>query len=304
MNTQSHAMLHPQAESMSPDTLSPAQAFYWSVRRELWENRFIYIAPLAVAAVALLGFIGSSVVGIWEAPLRLNVHHSAETPYDLVADLLMGTGIIVAVFYSLDALHGERRDRSILFWKSLPVSDLITVLSKAAIPIFIVPLLIFAVTIAAHWIMLLFSSAILLVTGQSITPLWTKISFLRMELTLIYHLIAAHGIWPAPVYAWLLLVSAWPRRATFLWAALPIVTIAGVERLVFHTFYFARMVGFRLIGNAPIFAPSPEQASSSEHMTHMTPGIFLSSPGLWIGLVATAAFLAAAVRLRRSRGPI
>ena len=304
MNSQSSAVAHPHAETISSSKLSATQPFYWSVRRELWENRFIYIAPLAVATVALLGFIGSSIVGIWELPLRLNVSHATETPYDLVSDLLMGTGIIVAVFYSLDALHGERRDRSILFWKSLPVSDLTTVLSKAVIPIFIVPLLIFVISVAAHWIMLLFSSAILLVTGQSVAALWTNLSVPRMWLILLYHLIAAHGIWPAPVYAWLLLVSAWPRRATFLWAALPIVSIAGVERLVFHTFYFARMVGFRLIGNAPIFAPSPEQVSSGAHMNHMTPGVFLSSPGFWLGLGITVLFLAAAVRLRRSRGPI
>ena len=39
-------------------------------------------------------------------------------------------------------------------------------------------------------------------------------------------------------------------------------------------------------------------------MTHLTPGNFLSSPGLWIGLAIAAAFLAAAVRLRRYREPI
>ena len=59
------------------------------------------------------------------------------------------------MFYCLDALYGERRDRSILFWKSLPVSDLTTVLSKASIPIVVLPLLTFAVTVATQLIMLL-----------------------------------------------------------------------------------------------------------------------------------------------------
>ena len=59
----------------------------------------------------------------------------------------MGTAFIVGIFYSLDALHGERRDRSILFWKSMPVSDLTTVLSKASIPLVVLPLLSFAISL-------------------------------------------------------------------------------------------------------------------------------------------------------------
>ena len=84
-----------------------------------------------------------------------------EKPYDFAALLIMVTTFIVGVFYCLDALYGERRDRSILFWKSLPVSDLTTVLSKASIPLVILPLLTFAITVATQWIMLLLSTAVL-----------------------------------------------------------------------------------------------------------------------------------------------
>ncbi len=66
-----------------------------------------------------------------------------EQPYTFAAGCIMATAFIVGVFYCLDALHGERRDRSILFWKSLPVSDLTTVLSKASIPLVVLPLLSF-----------------------------------------------------------------------------------------------------------------------------------------------------------------
>ena len=76
---------------------------------------------------------------------------------------------VVGVFYCLDALHGERRDRSILFWKSLPVSDLTTVLSKASIPLVILPLITFAIVIATQLIMLLLSSAAMLISGLSAT---------------------------------------------------------------------------------------------------------------------------------------
>jgi len=276
---------------------------YWSMRRELWESRSIYVAPLAVAGVALFGFSLSSIAGIWEKPLRLNPAQP-QAPYDMAAGLMMLTGIVVSVFYCLDALHSERRDRSILFWKSLPVSDVTTVLAKACIPLVILPLLTFAITVAMQWLMLLLSSAVLLVSGLSVATLWTKLSFLRMSWLLLYHVLTAHALWPAPIYCWLLLVSGWPRRATFLWAALPLVAIAGVEQIAFHTWHFAAMVGSRLMGAAPTVASTSTDMFPTDPMTHIAPDHFLSSPGLWIGLALAAVFLAAAVRLRRYREPI
>jgi ABC-2 type transport system permease protein len=166
----------------------------------------------------------------------------------------------------------------------------------------VLPLLVFAIIVAVQWLMLLVSSAVLLVTGQSVAAFWTKLSFFRMSLLMLYHLVTAHALWPFPVYCWLLLVSGWTRRATFLWAALPLIAIAGVEQIVFHTWHFARLVGSRLIGDAQTIAAGSMFPTGP--MTHITPGIFLTSPGLWIGFAIAAAFLAAAVRLRRYQGPI
>jgi ABC-2 type transport system permease protein len=305
MNTQSNALPESvDSQGIAPAVMSPNGPMYWSVRRELWENRSIYLAPLAVAAVALFGFSLGAIAGIWEKPLRLNPVQP-QAPYDFAAGLMMLTGIVVSVFYCLDALHGERRDRSILFWKSLPVSDATTVLAKASIPLVILPLLIFAITVAMQWLMLLLSSAVLLVSGLSVATLWTKLSFLRMSGLLLYHLLTAHALWPAPIYCWLLLVSGWPRRATFLWAVLPLVAIAAVEQIAFHTWHFATLVGFRLIGGgAPTVASTSPGMFPTHPMTHIVPALFLTSPGLWIGLAIAAAFLAAAVRLRRYQGPI
>jgi ABC-2 type transport system permease protein len=304
MNTQSNAIPEPlDPQVIAPAAISATRPLYWSIRRELWENRSIYIAPLSVAAVAVFAFSMSSIAGIWEKPLRLDpALPRVVTPYDLAAGLMMLTCILVSVFYCLDALHGERRDRSILFWKSLPVSDLTTVLAKASIPLVVLPLLVFAIIVAMQWIMLLVSSAVLLVSGQNVAALWTNLSVPRMWLLLLYHLVTAHALWPFPVYCWLLLVSGWARRATFLWAALPLVAIAGVEQIAFHTWHFARLVGSRLIGDTGTIAAGDMFPTGP--MTHITPGRFLSSSGLWIGLFVAAAFLAAAVRLRRYQGPI
>jgi ABC-2 type transport system permease protein len=303
MNTQLNAMNEFDRQRIAPAAISVTRPLSWSIKRELWENRSIYIAPVAVAGVALFGFSLSSIAGIWEKPLRLNPAQP-QAPYDIAAGLMMLTGIVVSVFYCLDALHSERRDRSILFWKSLPVSDATTVLAKASIPLVILPLLTVAITIAMQWLMLLLSSAVLLVSGMSVATLWTKLSLLRMSSLLLYHVLTAHALWPAPIYCWLLLVSGWPRRATFLWAALPLVAIAGVEQIAFHTWHFAAMVGSRLIGAAPAIASTSPDMFPTDPMTHIAPLTFLSSPGLWIGLAVAAVFLAAAVRLRRYQGPI
>jgi ABC-2 type transport system permease protein len=304
MSTQSNMLSESfQAQNVVPAAMPASRVFYWSVRRELWENRSIYMAPVAVAAVILVAFSISSTLGIWESRLRL-VPSRPQMPYDMAAGALMLTGIIVSVFYCLDALHSERRDRSILFWKSLPVSDVTTVLAKASIPLIVVPLLTFAIAIAMQWMMLLVSSAVLLVSGQSVATLWRSLPLASMWLLLLYHIITAHAIWPFPVYCWLLLVSGWARRATFLWAALPLLAVAAVEGIVFHTRYFAELVGRRFIGDAPAMNMAPDSMGLDPLTTHLTMGRFLTSPGLWVGFAIAAVFLAAAVRVRRHQGPI
>src|SRR5712691_2414553 len=106
------------------DKAMNTRAMYWSVRRELWENRSIYVAPLAVAGVVLLGFFIAAIAHLARNAVKLDARpDKLAQPFNFVAVLMMGTMFIVAIFYCLDALHGERRDRSVLFWKSMPVSD-------------------------------------------------------------------------------------------------------------------------------------------------------------------------------------
>ena len=311
MNTPSNAVGESVAgsQTIAPATMSVTRHMYWSVRRELWENRSIYIAPLAVAAVVMVGFL-ISLIGLprsVRALPALDPAHQREAvamPYDFAAGLIMGTALIVGVVYSLEALHGERRDRSILFWKSLPVSDLTTVLSKASIPLVVLPLLAFAITVTLQLIMLLLSSAVLLGNGLSAAPLWTQLSLFQMSLMLLYHLLTVHSLWHAPFYGWLLLVSGWARRAPFLWAVLPVLAICVVEKIAFNTSHFAALLGDRFAGGPEAVALTGASRFPIEPGMQLTPAHFLSSPGLWIGLGVTAALLAAAVRLRRYRGPI
>jgi ABC-2 type transport system permease protein len=281
---------------------------YWSVWREVWENRSIYIAPLAVAMVAVFGFMIST-IGMPERRQAVLLQDAAKqraligVPYDVAAMVLIFTVFIVGVFYCLDALYGERRDRSILFWKSLPVSDLTTVLSKASIPLVILPLVSFAIIVVTHFVMLLWSSVVLLTSGLAGTT-WTRFNLLEQSVILLYSLIAI-ALWHAPIYGWLLLVSGWARRATFLWAVLPLFAISIFEKITFNTAHFASMLGHRLTGFAAEAFDFQGQHNPDIHsLAQLTPGRYLSTPDLWIGLAFAAAFIFAAVRLRRYRGPI
>jgi ABC-2 type transport system permease protein len=215
----------------------------------------------------------------------------------------MGAAFIVSFFYSLDALYGERRDRSILFWKSLPVSDLTAVLAKASIPLLVLPLIAFAITVITQAIMLLLSSLVVLAGGLSVTTLWAQVVAYRSLLMLLYHLVTVHMLWYAPIYAWLLLISAWARRAPILWAILPPVAFGIFEKIAFRSSHFVALIGNRFTGGREAI-DSMQGNSPLDPQMHLTPGAFLATPGLWIGLALATIFLVAAARLRRYRGPI
>src|SRR6266487_1197485 len=195
-------------QAAAPAAMSATRPMYWSVWRELWENRSIYIAPLIVAAVQVFGF-AITTIGLADrrrAVLLLDPAHqraAIEQPYDLAAMMMIFIVFIVGVFYCLDALHGERRDRSILFWKSLPVSDLTTILSKAIIPLVILPLIAFAITVCVHLIMMLETGGVLIFHGMSPATTWAYFPVFQNWLVLLYAL-AALALWHAPIYGWLL----------------------------------------------------------------------------------------------------
>jgi ABC-2 type transport system permease protein len=247
----------------------------------------------------------------WMAEIRsspvkdpLNYWEITALPFNISAGLMMGTLILMSVFYSADALYGERRERSVLFWKSLPVSDLTTVLAKPSIPLVILPLLTFAITIGLQLITLLLSSVVLLANGMSVAPLWRELSIFQM-----WGAVALpHFFGPcALAFTRVLLAAAGLRvgaPGNIVWAALPVVAISGLEKLVFHTWHFAALVGTRLIGGGAPTDFTSGQMFPTGPMTHITPGRYFSAPGLWIGLAVAVVFLAAAVRLRRYRDPV
>jgi ABC-2 type transport system permease protein len=288
----------------------PARPFYWSVRRELWENRSITLAPLAVSAIVLF----ASLISTISLPRRIRSFSGLDDPaahavlvghFGVAPAPIMFVTFLVAIFYCLDALHGERRDRSILFWKSLPVSDLTTVLAKAIIPFAVLPLIAFVLSLWTLAALLLVSTAVLLATGVSPGALWAELPLVQQPLVMLYGL-TVHVLWFAPIYGWLLLASAWARRMPVLWAALPPFALALVERIAFHSTHVVTLLKYRVTGAmTEAFAVGPRASGQVfDRLTQLDPARFLSAPGLWIGLAFAVACLAAAVRLRREREAI
>jgi ABC-2 type transport system permease protein len=298
----------PGAPQTAPAEIPALRRFAWLVRRELWESRSIYLAPLAVTGLLLL----AAVPGAFQMPAKMRqaaglapaAQHAALTDHYMIASLLlMVTTFVVGLFYGLDALQSERRDRSILFWKSMPVSDLATVLSKATVPFLILPLLTVVLAAIAQAVMLLLSSAVLMASGQGPGALWGHVSLPEMWLMLLYHMVTGHILWYAPIYGWFLFVSAWARRAPWLWAILPPLAIAVGEKIAFGSSVFGNLLANRFSGG-PGGMEFTAASRMMDPLMHMTPGTFLASAGLWVGLAVAAGFVGGAVWLRRRRGPV
>jgi len=306
----------------TPAATRATRPFYWSVRRELWENRSLYIAPLVAAGVMLLGLIMSSLHLPGEIPVpNPDKLRNAVVGVSLfIGILVVLTTALATAFYSLDALHSERRDRSILFWKSMPVSDLTVVLTKLFTALVVAPAIAFVIVLASQLLVVLLSTAILPLHGVSPAPIWTSAQLFQLPFALLYTL-AALALWYAPIYAWLLLVSAWAKRSTFLWAILPPVAVIMFERVAIDTNYFGDMLWYRLSyglkaafeGGVPrggiVVEGQGAEAGASIHVPDqvlhvLNPVQFLSNPWLWVGLAAAATFVAAAVWMRRYREPL
>jgi ABC-2 type transport system permease protein len=310
----------------APAPISP-RPFYWSVRREFWEHRALYIVPLVVAALMLVSF-ALNAVHLPDGMRLLAAMEPGKQRAAVIAVLLVTASAIMSAqmisnaFYCLDALHSERRDRSVLFWKSLPVSDFTTVVSKLFVAFAVVPAIALVVVIATQLFLLVLSSIVLLVSGTSAQSLLSLVPYPELIVLMLYGSIA-FTVWLLPIYGYLLLVSAWAKRSTFIWAVLVPLGIAVFEKLVFDTSYFIAAIKDRLLGWASAAfahaAQSSDFASKSEGMEAYAdlggtfpdsplqiaaPLQYLSDPHLWIGLALAAAFIAAAIWMRRYREPM
>jgi len=292
----------------------PALRLYaWSVRRELWENRSIYLAPLSIGGVALLGSLLSLAhlhrsMAALQAPAA-NAKAAARAamalfgPYSVSAAAIMLTGLLVSFFYCVGALYGERRDRSILFWKSLPVSDAVTVLAKATLPMVAVPLVTLAMVYAAQAVTLAASMTMVVAQGFDPGLYWSHAGLGTMWVMLPYGLFVL-TLWHAPLVAWLLMVSAWARRTPILWVIVPPAAPAILEPLALGTHHVWDFILDRLWGGGVVWTAHLDGKHPVSRLDQVDFLRVFTWPDIWVGLVFAAVFLAAAIWLRRRREPV
>ena len=294
------------------------------LRRELWEHKALYLTPLVVAGVLVFGFLLSFLTGIFRgAPLDIAV---ATLQISGEAGTLTGVGTLLAVpsglfnlslsivvfFYCLDALYSERKDRSILFWRSLPVTDTEAVLAKLATAMFVAPLITAVVTIATQLVILILASlAVLIGDGNPIELIWAPLPFVQAWILLVYVLMTS-SLWLAPFAGWILLCSSFAKRSVLVWTFLPIVFVVLLQSIVFTDIGIARMLTERLAMAAIVGFELPTgdvgamlhklMASGDPNLLALAaPLKFLTQPGLWAGFAVTALFIAGAVYFRRYR---
>jgi ABC-2 type transport system permease protein len=284
------------------------------IRRELWEHRTLWITPLIVGGLLVLTAFpihfgnvsfGEHAEEFANPQGRLGIFTLMLWGQTVPQYLVM---VIVLSFYLMDCLYQERKDRSILFWKSLPVSDANTVISKFLVAMVVVPL---GVYLTAMVCGVLFQAIWAARTAAGSLPYiavsWDTVAWLKVQGLMLYGLLVS-ALWYAPMAAFLLLVSAWARRNVFLWASLPPVIAIVIERHAFGTRYTQRLLEYRswsglwnTLLSQPISPESGRVVSLADLFDNTSMSRAFLNIDLWLGLAVAAAFVFAAIRIRRYR---
>jgi ABC-2 type transport system permease protein len=219
---------------------------------------------------------------------------------------------VIIFFYAIDSLYADRRDRSVLFWKSLPLSDAETVLSKFAVAAVVIPLVGLAATVVTQFVMAAGGSAKLALAGEAAGFAWEpRALFGGIGIAIVWCVTAI--LWYAPVVGYLMLASAWAPRAPFLWAVLPPVALWIIEAVVMRSEHVGDFITERLFvlpfllrlhGGEPGHVEPPEDQELEHLLSIDLYGLFAEfyrTPELWLGVVAAALLVAAAIWVRRYR---
>ncbi len=296
------------------------------IRRELWEHRAIYVMPLVIALlVSLISITGQVAVSGFDHAVDIGIlagtnlgENERSAAITVLMISLSSTFVfamwILTAFYALDALYAERKDRSILFWRSIPITDFDTVISKLVTALVVIPLVTFAVIAATHLIVLLITSVWLAARGANAWHLiWTAAPFFDNWTATLAFLMAL-SLWLSPFVGWFLFVSAFTKRSPLLIATLPLAILPLLERIVFETSVFAEAFFVRSV-KMPLFAGLDniewlfQEGNDFEIvgdaalslLSLLDLGQFFGSLGLWSGLVVCGLFTTAAIYVRRYR---
>ncbi|SEO04009.1 ABC-2 type transport system permease protein [Duganella sp. CF517] len=309
----------------------------WLIKREMWEHKGMLVwAPTVIAAlIAVLALVAAtfdkniSINGdgspsqmmsvTLEGKVRTQVVETMAQAYMAsAAPVLLVLGVLV-FFYCLGALHDERRDRSLLFWKSLPVSDSMTVLSKVLLAAVVAPLITLGIGFVLSLLILLIGAVLLLTHGTNVFGELFLTPDLYLTPLRMLGLLPLYVMWALPTVGWLLMVSSMARSKVFLWAVgTPLVTallLLWAEKAMhigINSAWFVSNIVSRLLlsvvpgawllfdeahiamDHAPRRLPVPQTIFSESWAT-------LGNANVWIGVAAGVAMIAVAIWMRRRR---
>ncbi len=320
----------------------------WLVRREYWEHRGgflwtpVWIAG-AILAISVIGIITAEILGA-----RASMHINFGMSMDSLAASLSGHDLaqagnaldmmqlsfltsisiglfFVLFFYLLGALYDDRRDRSVLFWKSLPITDSATVLSKVLAAAIVAPVLALVIGTLAYLVFLLLVVLWGAVHGINTLPAIAAAHPLGMFAWMVA-IIPLNALWALPTIGWLLMWSAWARSKPFMWAVLlPVVAAIVVAAIgigwlrllgvpLVSDMTWLRTVLERLlvsvwpgtwIAQMTLGSRGPKIAFDEGHvMQALSPGntwSLLGSANLWVGVIVGAVLIGVAIWLRGRR---
>jgi ABC-2 type transport system permease protein len=322
----------------------------WLVKREFWEHKGgFFWAPIVVGAIMTFfitatmftavamgtrhgfsrtlinGRTVSTVTDLSTAMTAEQLHEgviAAASGYmGLSAPLFMVMAFVV-FFFCLGTLFDERRDRSVLFWKSLPISDSATVLSKVAIALVVAPLITLAIATLMSLLLLVLGCIAAAMSGVHVGFQIFSTPALYLAPFQIAAMIPVYVLWALPTVGWLLMVSAWARTKPFLWAVgVPVLVGALLSwfNAMFNfgwniAWFWQNIVMRGLLSAIPgawfthpgVLTGSDISAGIQQHSADMGTVLaqswqVLATPDAWIGIAAGAAMIYAAIRLRRWR---
>jgi len=289
-------------------------------KRELWENRSLWIVQLVIAAALMLTILWGMGALIWARLSGFLVNHTGDINMANVHSAVIGGAVLfnvalvlLAWFYLMDALYADRKDRSVLFWRSLPVSDTATVLSKLFTAMVTAPAIAFMVIVGFEIV-----AGLLMGLGGALTGLNLFAQIFHPDgiiiawITLAFAFIV-QSLWLMPYYGWFLLCSAWAKKLPLAWTVLVPLGAFAVEGIVLHSHYLWDIIvghlgrWFTMLGSKGIAVETLQGKTFEHHGELMTIGSvadYLMHPEIWIGVVVGAIFVAGAIWLRRHRSEI
>lgn len=294
------------------------------IRREIWEHRSVYMTPLAIAVLMVLApLTGQVAISAYGSAVDLAMmtaneldpmaHRAVINGFVIgIASVFLVATWILTVFYALDALYAERKNKSILFWRSLPVTDTETVISKLLVALLVIPLFSFIAIIATQLVTLLLTSLWLSYEGGN--PgliIWQPLRLFDIWMGTLL-VVLAIPLWLSPLIGWFLFVSAFAKRAPLAFAFLPLLILPMAEKIVLGSQYLWKLIFVRTF-KMPLFSLNNgreltfldlEDLNADEFLSLLNlidPGKFLSDVSLWAGILICAAFTAGAIFIRRYR---